>query len=266
MTRPDANRGDLVQAALLENETVLRLTLDAPPGNILDIAMVRRLAAALEAHRDRRGLRLVVLRGAGRHFSYGASVAEHRAADAPEMLGGFHRLVRQLLAFPVPTAALVDGQCLGGGFETVLACHFVFATPAARFACPEIRLGVFPPVLAVLGPERLGRPLAERLLLTGEAIDARQAAELGVATAVLAGDDPESELLAWYRERLAPSSAFALRQATEAVRRASGLLERVDRGLEAAERHYLESLLPSHDGNEGIEAFLAKRPPAWHEA
>ena len=243
---------------------ILLLTLNQPKGNVLSMEMVGELGDALDAHLDAPGLKLVVLRGAGGNFSFGASVEEHRKDQAAAMLAGFHRFIRQLAAYPVPTAALVEGSCLGGGFEVALCCSFLFAAPGARFACPEIQLGVFPPVLAASGARRLGGLLAERLLLTGETVGAEELDRRGLLTALFAADqDPWGGILAWYEKRLAPLSAFALRQAAEAARGASGWLAELDRALDAAERLYLERLLPSHDGNEGIEAFLEKRPPRW---
>jgi cyclohexa-1,5-dienecarbonyl-CoA hydratase len=182
------------------------------------------------------------------------------------MLASFHGLVRELAAYPVPLAALVEGRCLGGAFEMVLCCHLIFATPSARFGCPEIKLGVFPPVLAAIGALRLGGALAERLILTGEELDAAAAERAGLVAAILGPDgDPEELLLAWYRARLRPLSAFALRQAARASRSGSGLLEALGRPLEAVERQYLGEVVASHDGNEGIEAFLARRPPVWRD-
>lgn len=256
-----------ISARLDAGGGVLWLTLDQPKGNVLTLEMAGELSAALDAHRDLEELKLVVLRGAGGHFSFGASVEEHRKQQAPAMLAGFHRFIRALAAFPTPTAALVEGNCLGGGFEVAICCHFLFATAGARFACPEIKLGVFPPVLAAIGGRRLGGLAAERLLLTGETLGAEEAHRLGLLSRLIAGDeDPAPALLAWYRKRLEPLSAFALRQATAAARRASGFLDHLDRALAAAEELYLERLLPSHDGNEGIEAFLEKRRPAWRNA
>ncbi len=246
---------------------VLWLRLNQPKANVLTMEMVAELDAVLEAYRDRRELRLVVLRGAGGQFSYGASVEEHRKELAPAMLEGFHRFIRRLAGYPVPTAALVEGRCLGGGFEVALVCHFLFATANARFACPEIKLGVYPPVLAAIGDRRLGGLVSERLLLTGGELDAEEAERLGLLTSRFeAGEDPETALLAWYRRELEPLSAFALRQGARATRVASGFLEALDRGLAASERQYVDEVLASHDGNEGVEAFLAKRPPRWTNA
>ena len=263
MSATATGRFETLHADLAEDGGLLEIVLDRPKGNVLDSRMMEELSAALDEHRERPGLKLVVLRGAGGHFSYGASIEEHRKDRAPSMLATFHRLVRRLAAFPVPVAALVEGQCLGGGFELVLVCHFVFATAGARFGCPEIKLGVFPPVLAAVGARRLGGFTAERLLLSGDTMDAAQGERLGMIHRVLADDDPRGELLGWYRRTLQPLSAFALRQGTRALREATGFSAQLDRALQATERQYLDEVLPSHDGNEGIEAFLARRPAEW---
>ncbi len=256
-------RFETIRSETLEDGAILRILLDKPKGNILDSQMMGEISDALEEHLDDAELRLVFLRGAGGSFSYGASIEEHEKELAPGMLAAFHRLIRKLAAYPVPVAGLAEGQCLGGGFELLLPCHFLFATPNARFACPEIKLGVFPPVLAAIGADRLGALPAERMLLTGAPVTAAEAAALGWLTATLEGDDPEADLLAWYRKTLAPLSAFALRQGTGALRRGTKWLKALDETLARTEAQYVDEILESHDGNEGIAAFLERREPAW---
>lgn len=256
-----------IETSRLAEGAILRIVLNQPRANILSMAMMAELEEAFSSCREDKKLKLVVLRGAGGNFSFGASVPEHKRDSAPAMLAAFHALVRLVASHPVPVASLVEGRCLGGAFELVLASHLVFATGGAVFACPEIKLGVIPPVLSVLGPGRLGAPLAERMLLTGMELDAKRALASGfVADLVPDGQDPEAWLLAWFGEHLAPLSAFSLREATHAARHGSGILASLEAPLDAVERRYIERLLPSHDGNEGIEAFLAKRPPRWVDA
>ena len=257
-----------IEASLLEREAVLSVVLNQPRANVLTMAMMAELRDVLAAHRDAAELKLVVVRGAGSDFSFGASVAEHEPASAPRMLAGFHDLVRDVASFPVPIAALVLGRCLGGAFELALACHFVFAAPSAVFACPEIKLGVVPPVLSVIGHQRLGAPLAERMVMTGAEIGAAEAHARGLVVELLPAEHDLALgfVLDWYRRSLAPLSAFSLREATHAARHGSGILDGLGEPLNRAERRYIERLLPSHDGNEGIAAFLARRPPVWVNA
>ena len=253
-----------VHAELRDEGRLLVLTIDSAPGNVLDRVMMSALSDQLTAHATRPELRAVILTGAGIDFCFGASIEEHVPSKAAAMLSDFHKLIRQVASYPVPLISAVRGKCLGGGFELVLATHVVLACETAHFACPEIKLGVFPPVLAAIGALRLGGARAERMLLTGETMRARAGKECGFITEGFSdGDDPVAQAEAWYRKRLAKSSAFSLRQATTAARAGSGMNTALSAGLDDAEALYLDKLLPSHDGNEGITAYMESRRPAW---
>ena len=256
----------IVNASLLEDGTLLRLVLDRPKGNVLSLEMMKALSEALDAQNSNPHLRMVFIRGAGNHFSFGASVEEHRKEQAPSMLAGFHAMIRQVAAYPVPIAALVEGSCLGGAFELILACHFVFAAPSANFGCPEIKLGVFPPVLAAIGAQRLGGPLAEKLIVAGTTIDAAGAEKAGLVSAIFSTGNSEEEFLEWYQKNLRPLSAFSIRQANRVARIGSGLIAALQTPLEKIERQYVEEVLTSHDGNEGITAFIERRKPVWKDS
>ena len=253
-----------IEVRLSEDERVLSVTLASGKGNILDMAMMGELSEVLHEHRDRRHLKLVLLDAAGKHFSFGASVEEHTKDQVARMLPAFHGLIRQVATYPVPVAALVQGRCLGGSFELVLACHFVFAAPSAVFGCPEIKLGVLPPVLAAIGAHRLGGATAERLLLTGGDLPATDAARIGWAVLLDGEGELKEQLLSWYQAQLGPLSAYALRQATAAAREYGGLFDALG-GLDRAERLYLDRLVSSHDGNEGITAFIERRKPVFKD-
>jgi cyclohexa-1,5-dienecarbonyl-CoA hydratase len=256
----------ILGASLLEDKTLLRLVLDRPKGNVLSLEMMKALSEALAAQIGNPHLRMVIIRGAGSHFSFGASVEEHQKEQAPSMLAGFHAMIRQVASYPVPIAALVEGQCLGGAFELILACHLVFAAPSAKFGCPEIQLGVFPPVLAAIGAQRLGGPLAEKLILTGATIDAAAAEKAGLVSAVFSGGNPEEELMEWYRKNLRSLSAFSIRQANRVARIGSGIVAALQKILDQIERQYVDEVLASHDGNEGITAFIERRKAVWKDS
>jgi cyclohexa-1,5-dienecarbonyl-CoA hydratase len=255
----------IVNSTLLEDGTLLKLVLDRPKGNVLTLEMMKALSQALAAQAGNPHLRFVFIRGAGNHFSFGASVEEHRKEQAPSMLAGFHSMIRQVASYPVPIAALVEGSCLGGAFELILACHLVFAAPSASFGCPEIKLGVFPPVLAAIGDRRLGAPLAERLILTGATIDAAAAEKAGLVSAVFSGGNPEEELIEWYRKNLRPLSAFAIRQGNRVARIGSGVIDALKEPLDRIERQYVQEVIASNDGNEGIASFIERRKPNWKD-
>jgi len=256
-----------VEVDRLSRGDVLRIAFSREKGNVLTGALLAGIDAVLAEHAADPRLKLVMLEGTGKHFSLGASIDEHRKEHVGAMLERFHRLVRRLVTYPIPTAALVRGKCLGGAFELALSCNFVVASRDATFACPEIALGVFPPVLAALGPLRLGSSWAERLALTGEDLGAEMAHAIGFVTEIVPiGTDVLEHAVAWFDEKLAKRSAFALRRALEAVRTGSGITERATRTLAEIEKQYLERVVPSFDGNEGIDAFVAKREPLWRNA
>ena len=240
-------------AELLENGALLRVRV----GKILTSLKMAEIEHGLDEHARDPHLKLVVLQGENGNFSYGASVEEHRRETTPAMLHTLSHLVRTIARFPTPVAAYVEGRCLGGAFELLLACHLVFARADAQMGCPEIKLGVFPPVLAALGPWRLGGSLSDRLLLTGESIDGARALQAGFVSAVF---DHFEVFLDWFRKGPALLSAAALRTAALSTRAPFD-----DARIEQMERLYLDRVLPSHDGSEGIEAFIARRAPQWRD-
>src|SRR5512139_1889254 len=105
----------------------VRIVIDRPKGNIITADVIAALRATLADLRGSACLKLVTIEGAGDHFSFGASVEEHRPEPIRAVLPALHQLVRDLLDVPAPTGAVVRGMCLGGGFEIALACDFVFA-------------------------------------------------------------------------------------------------------------------------------------------
>lgn len=236
------------------------ITLDSPPGNVIDMALCVELRTAIADAADDAAAKVLVLRGAGKHFSFGASVEEHLPATAAEMLEAIGGVVRDLIGFPYPTVAGVQGRCLGGGLELALACGIVIAEEDAVLASPEIRLGVFAPAATAL----LSGRAAEDVLLTGRDFTAVEAHRLGIINVLAPAGSLDHAVSAFASEHFSPRSAASLRIATRAVRRP--LQGRIEERLGAAERLYLEELLRLHDGVEGIQAFIEKRDPEWKNA
>jgi len=244
----------------LEHEgQVLRIVLASPPANILDAATMAEIVACLEHHQGQADIKALVFEGQGKHFSFGASVEEHQKEQAPQMIAAFHGLFKKLVAFSVPTFALVRGQCLGGGMELVSFCNFILAAPEAKFGQPEIQLAVFPPVAAVILPGIIGQLRADDLVLTGRSIDAQTACDWGLVHHV--AEDIEAVLQDALATHFLPRSAAALRHALRAVRRE--WVEELSAKLDRMERAYVDELMATEDANEGITAFLAKRKPEW---
>lgn len=241
--------------------TTLELVLSFGKGNIIDAHAVEVLRARLAEHRNDPQLRAIFIRADGPHFSYGASVDDHRPEKVREFLPRFNALLRELLAIEVPCVASVRGACLGGGLELVLCSTFLYAAPDAMFGSPEVRLGVFAPFASVMLARRIGRANAERMLLSGASIPARRAAEMGLCDDI--SDNPDAAALHFIETELLTKSASSLRLALRAVRRP--LLAQLDSALADLEHLYLEDLMRTHDACEGIAAFLERRSPRWED-
>ncbi|MFZ4576753.1 MAG: enoyl-CoA hydratase/isomerase family protein [Myxococcota bacterium] len=237
----------------------LRIVLNAPKANVLDAAMMAELHAVLDDCKSMPELKLLVFTGEGPHFSFGASVEEHVGERARAMLASFHGLFLKLLDLSLPTAAVVRGRCLGGGMELATFCSRVFCSPDAVFAQPEIQLGVLPPVASLVLPARCGQAVADEMILTGRNVGAEEALRLGLVDVV--ADDPAAATEGWASTHLAAKSASSLRLAQRASR--WQLEQTLRQGLPALEAFYLDTLMATHDANEGLAAFLAKRPVLW---
>jgi cyclohexa-1,5-dienecarbonyl-CoA hydratase len=243
-------------------ERVARITFARPPLNIFNIAMMREINEALHECAHERELVTIVFAAAAEcnAFSAGVAVEEHVEETIFQMLDSFHGIFRNLEQIARPTIAVVDGAALGGGCELVAACDIVIASERARFGQPEIKLGVFPPVAALLLPQVIGDKRARELLLTGELMEAAEAARRGLVNYLLPGNELEqktSELLSRFRNL----SAVALGLTKEAID--LGRVRSLDVALKEVESLYLNELMRTHDATEGIKAFSEKRKPEW---
>ncbi len=248
-----------LKAVLERDGALLRLTLARPKANIVDASMIAALSGALARHEADRAIRGVLLDAEGPHFSFGASVDEHLPASCGTMLATLHALVMAMIEFPAPILVAVRGQCLGGGLEVAMAGSMIFAAPDAQLGQPEMKLGVFAPAASVLLPYRVNAAVAEDLLLSGRSVGAAEAREIGLVHTV--ADDPAAAALAWFDAHLAGKSAASVRYALRAARLAR--IEAIRAGLAAVEKLYLQGLMNTRDANEGLTAFLARRPPVW---
>ncbi|PYT37256.1 MAG: hypothetical protein DMF52_03620 [Acidobacteria bacterium] len=191
---------DRVVLERLHGGAVLRAILDAPPGNILDIATLSDLNRRVAAEGGSKALKAIVFEGAGPNFSFGVSIQEHRTDTVEEMLRAFHDLFRTLLRLDRVLVAVVRGRCLGGGLELASFCHRVFAHPRARLGQPEINLGVFPPLASVILPLRCGQAVADEVCLTGRTFSAREALARRLVDEIAA--DPRRAADRWIAKHL----------------------------------------------------------------
>lgn len=239
-----------------------RITFARPPLNVFNIAMMREINEAINVCAGQRELVAIVFDAVegSRAFSAGVAVEEHVEETVYQMLESFHTIFRTLEQAGKPVVAVVDGAALGGGCELVAGCDIVIASERARFGQPEIKLGVFPPVAAVLLPRIIGDKRARELMLTGDLIDAREALRLGLVNHVVPVEGLEQkaeEVLVKLRELSAPALE-ATRRAIDMARGAS-----FSETLAEVENLYLNELMKTADAREGVKAFMEKRKPLW---
>jgi cyclohexa-1,5-dienecarbonyl-CoA hydratase len=246
------------------SDSVARLTLNKPPLNVLNIAMMREINTALEGLGDDPSVKVLVFEAAegSKAFSAGVDVSEHTADMVEEMIEVFHRIFRLLDRLEMPTVAVVGGAALGGGCELVLFCDMVIASERASFGQPEIQVGVLPPIAVVALPAIIGPKKALEIVLIGDRIRAPEALQLGLVNKVV----PPEELRATADEfvgKLAKLSGAVLRLTKRAVR--LGSAGDFTEGLAAVQELYLGPLMSTEDANEGLAAFMEKRAPVWKD-
>jgi cyclohexa-1,5-dienecarbonyl-CoA hydratase len=240
--------------------SVARVKLINPPLNVIDLRMARELQQALTELESRSDLSVIVFEGDAHAFSAGVDIKAHLPEQIHEMLASFHGVIRAIVASRKVTIAAVGGTCLGGGAELAAVCDMAFTARDATWGYPEIKLGCYPPVAAVVLAAIVGQKRAAELVLTGRQFSGDEAAEMGLANRSVAGEELRSVVERTLGDLRQLSSA-ALAHAKKAIYAWDAV--HFDKGLARAEKIYLEELLSTADAREGIIAFLDKRPPKW---
>ena len=242
---------------------VATITLNSPPLNIITTAMMSELKEAIERCVADNVMTLVFSGAGEKAFSAGVEISEHTPELIDTMLTSFHDVFRALISAQqrsgLVTIAQVDGHCLGGGCELAAVCDFVIASEKSTFGLPEIKLGCYPPVAAALFPTLIGHKQAERLMFSGEVIDAQEALRIGLVTEIVTGASLQKRVTNIINVIIDKSSAvLQLLRKSEPDWRTKFLQQ-----LEIAEKIYLQELTQLADMQEGIDAYQQKRIPQW---
>ena len=236
------------------------ITLNRPPVNILNIAMMEEMNGVLASWRGKKDLKMVLFDAQGKCFSAGVDVGEHMGDMAPKMIGAFHGMFRLMDQLGIPTIASVYGSCLGGGCELAIFCDLVISSEDAKYGQPEVQVGVFPPIAAQIMPRIIGRKAAMDLILSGRIISAQEALGMGLINKVVTKDDLNAATKDFCKPYL-KLSAEVLRKTKKAI--TAGLRDDFEPSLKIIEDIYLQELMPTADAQEGLNAFLEKRKPVW---
>jgi cyclohexa-1,5-dienecarbonyl-CoA hydratase len=243
--------------------TVAHLTMDRPKQNVMNIEMLNEMTAAIESLNHREEVRLVLLDASPEcegYFSMGVGVEGYTAQLVFQMMDAFHNVFRAMMDVSKPVLAVVDGIASGAGSELAAFCDLVIATENAHFRQPEIKLGVFPPLGAVVYPRVIGPRRAMEFLLTGEPINARTALEIGLVNRVVPRSDLEATVDAMVK-RITDESGPVLQLLKRVI--FHGTWMPFAEAFKRAQDIYLNQLFELEDYQEGLRALLEKRKPVW---
>lgn len=237
--------------------------------NAFNAEMIRELILALTVVKDESNLRFLLLRGRGKHFSAGADLAwmqqsaeldYHTNLDDARVLAD---LMYNLYRLEIPTLAVVQGSTFGGAVGLVSCCDMAIGSEDALISLSEVRIGLAPAVISPFVVQALGERAARRYALTAERFNGKRAQELGLFAASYPSSELDSQVEIWVANLLLNSPA--------AMRVSKDLLLEVGNGTPTPYlRCYCEEAIAririSPEGQEGLRAFLQKRPPSWQAA
>ena len=246
-----------------DSGAVAHLTMNRPKQNIMNMEMLKEMAWAIEGLNNRDDVRLMLLDASPEcegYFSAGVGAEGYTSQLVFQMLEAFHRVFRAMMDISKPVVAVVDGVASAGGCELAAFCDLVIATDQARFLQPEIKLGVFPPLGAVVYPRVIGPRRAMELLLTGDTFNAHQALVMGLVNRVV----PRAalkETVDTIVKRIADQSAPVLALMKRVI--FEGTWMPFEQALKKSQDIYLNQLFELEDSQEGLRALIEKRKPVW---
>jgi enoyl-CoA hydratase/carnithine racemase len=247
-----------------EEDGVELLILRHPPVNALSTALLNELDARLQAIGADGKTRCVVLTGDGQYFCAGADVKEMAVLGrdkAPEVQARGQALFQRLAELRCPTIAAVNGLAVGGGLELALACDLRVSADSAKFGAPEVSLGLLP---AYGGTQRLPRLVgpakAMELIFTASMIPGPEALRIGLVNKVVPSGQELRAARDW-AHTIAQKAPRAVAGAKQAIRR--GMEGSLADGLQAETEAFLREVMGSSDLDEGLAAFIERRPPKF---
>lgn len=260
-TSTPAKPGPTFKYILFDTTTfAAKITLNFPPYNVLTVPMMVELAEAIESLNGRANVKCIVLESSQKAFSYGISVEDSRPEKIFQTLDAFNRVFQAIAEIGKPLIVIVNGPAIGAGSELVAFGDLVIATPNARFAQPEVKMGVFPPFAAIMLPQLIGPKKTYELILTGNPLTAEDAQHFGFVNKVV----PEAELKKTVDEMLARIGQFSgpvLEMTKRVISSSIGLP--LAEAMKKSQDIYLNQLYALEDVQEGLRAVVEKRQPVW---
>ena len=238
------------------------IILDRPPLNLIVPELITELRAAVEKLARDESVRAAVITGAGRAFTAGMQVQVLRdlnPVSAKALISSLQEAIQAAHDAPFPTIAMVNGACLGAGFELAMACDLRVAATAAPMGLPEVKVGVPSVIQAALLPAIVGPGRAAEMLLTGESVTAEQAFEWGLVNRVTAAEGLEAAAVELLEKILACSPTAIRLQKELMIRwRNTDLGSAIRLSINAFAQNYA-----SGEAREAAMAFLEKRKASF---
>lgn len=241
-------------------EGAATITINRPPMNVMNIATMREMSAAIKDALAEPAVKILAITASGsRAFSAGVDVADHVPERMKDMLESFDSIINSLLHSEKLTLAVVNGMALGGGLEVVLACDMALASEKATFAAPEIKLGMYAGIGAMLLARLTHLRKAIEIICSGDSISAREAEMAGIVNKVVPEESLEAEK-AKFITRFTGNSGIAMKMAKKTVTEA--YMREVTDAIHEGQKIY-EELMKTEDAHEGMKAWMEKRKPVW---
>lgn len=236
------------------------LKLRRPPSNLLNISMIEELNDALMALRSEEKLQIVVLRGGDGIFSDGIDLKDHSQKRVQRLIRMFLRIFETMRMMEQISIAAVEGAAVGAGFELALGCNLIVAAENTRFALPQVKQGIIPPIATAVLPRIAPRRRAMEWVLLGTEIDPVRLEQDGVINRLFPADRFES-LLTEFVGELAERSGPVLKLARQAQFEA--YYTTFPEAIASIQALYMKQLMTLHDAREGPRAARESRDPVW---
>ncbi|WP_284139774.1 MULTISPECIES: enoyl-CoA hydratase [unclassified Virgibacillus] len=249
-----------------QDGSIAILTIQSPPANALSSSLLSDLNKKLDAIENNGVAKAIILRGDGKFFSAGADIKEftslQNSLDYEALSRSGQEIFSRIEHFSIPVIAAIHGAALGGGLELAMACHIRIAEENTKLGLPELNLGIIPGFAGTQRlPQYVGMAKAYEMILSGEPISGKEAAQFGLVNQTV--DTGEA-----FHEASKLATKFAAKSKAS-IHRIMQLLpyaktSRFDEGAKA-EAHLFGEIFGSADAKEGIQAFMEKRKPNFKD-
>lgn len=242
------------------------LTINSPPANALSSKLLKDLSEKLDEIESDNTVKAIIIKGEGKFFSAGADIKEftsfQKGSEYRSLAKNGQMVFSRIEHFSIPVIAAIHGAALGGGLELAMSCHMRFVSDNAKLGLPEMTLGIIPGFAGTQRlPQLVGSHKAYEMILSGEPIDGKEAAAIGLANKAVAEADVFNEAMT-LATKITEKSKPAIKQIMSLIPYAK--TPQFETGVNKEAEAFGE-VFGSEDAKEGVQAFLEKRKPNFKD-